>query len=530
MSAAKRFLSLFLSATLVVGMAPDCAYAKVTAQMLRAAVSQLPSPAQGDGAPQAAPDGAEAAQGDAPAGAGSQAAESQSADQGSGLSWREAEGGVEVTGYAGDETDLAIPSELGGRPVVRVGANAFRGCTSLRSVSLPPTVESVGDGAFSGCSSLASLTLPEGLRRLGSNAFDGCPLESVTVPASLESTGAHRWAGGPFEGSSLRSATLAEGSVRVAPGLFSGCSTLSSVSVPETVTTVGEYAFRGCAGLATLTLPALVSAIGDASFEGCSDALTLRFPMNYVLLRYVFDHHMRYEVLVGNMAMGQGILDASGSGYSCEGSDGEGHLRLRLRYEVAQGEGDGLSEMALRLRVPDQAQVLRGSVLLDGEAPEGLAERRGMLTIPVRRASGCVELSVRAAQHGRLQSYASLNYTKGGERHDDLIGYVDEELPKTTMELPALVGAGCLVGGVAAPGSTVTILADGEPAGQVQHTGERRRRRGQGVLLPGAGRRRRERGEGRGIRPGVSGGEKRHAGVPEQGKEGAPRADGPLGG
>ena len=415
--------------------------------------------------PQAAPDGAEAAQGDAPAGAGGQAAGSQSADQGSGLSWREAEGGVEVTGYAGDETDLAIPSELGGRPVVRVGGGAFRGCTSLRSVSLPPAVESVGDGAFSGCSSLASLTLPEGLRRLGSNAFDGCPLESVTVPASLESTGAHRWAGGPFEGSSLRSATLAEGSARVVPGLFSGCSTLSSVSVPGTVTSVGEYAFRGCSGLATLTLPASVSAIGDASFEGCSDALTLRFPMSYALLGYVHEHHMRYEVLAGNMAMGQGILDASGSGYSCEGADGEGHLRLRLRYEVAQGEGDGLSEMALRLRLSDQAQVLRGSVRLDGEVPEGLAERQGMLTIPVRGTSGSVELSVRAAQHGRLQSYASLNYTKGGERHDDLIGYVDEELPKTTMELPALVGAGCLVGGVAAPGSTVTILADGEPAG-----------------------------------------------------------------
>ena len=67
MSAAKRFLSLFLSATLVVGMAPDCAYAKVTAQMLRAAASQLPSPAQGDGAPQAAPDSTGAAQGQEPA-------------------------------------------------------------------------------------------------------------------------------------------------------------------------------------------------------------------------------------------------------------------------------------------------------------------------------------------------------------------------------------------------------------------------------------------------------------------------------
>ena len=510
MLAAKRLLSLFLSAALVVGMSPDCAYAKVTAQMLRAAASQLPSPAQGDAgdgapqaapdstgaaqgqesaqddvpqaapdgtgaaqgqesaqddAPQAAPDGAETAQGDAPAGAGGQAAGSQSADQGDGLSWREAEGGVEVTGYAGDETDLAIPSELGGRPVVGIAASAFRGCTSLRSVSLPPTVESVGDGAFSGCSSLATLTLPEGLRRLGSNAFDGCPVESVTVPASLESTGAHRWAGGPFEGSSLRSATLAEGSARVVPGLFSGCSKLSSVSVPGTVTSVGEYAFRGCSGLATLTLPASVSAIGDASFEGCSDALTLRFPLNYVLLRYVFDHHMRYEVLVGNMAMGQGVLDASGSGYSCEGTDGKGHLRLRLRYEVAEGMREGLSDMTLRLRLSEHAKVVEGSVRLNGEALGGLVERRGMLTVPVSAPGGSLEFSVREATYGSLLSYASLNYTRGGERHDDLIGYVDEGLPKTTMELPALVGAGCLVGGVAAPGSTVTILADGEPAG-----------------------------------------------------------------
>ena len=256
---------------------------------------------------------------------------------------------------------VALPDRL-----ERVGASAFKGCSSLASVTLPASVARVGDGAFSGCSSLASLTLPEGLREVGSGAFDGCPVESVTVPASLESTGGGRWwASGPFAGSSLRSATLAEGSARVAPGLFSGCSKLSSVSVPGTVASVGEYAFRGCSGLATLTLPSSVSAIGDASFEGCSDAFTLRFPLNYVLLRYVFDHHMRYEVLVGNMAMGQGVLDASGSGYSCEGTDGKGHLRLRLRYEVAEGMREGLSDMTLRLRLSEHAKVVEGSVRLN---------------------------------------------------------------------------------------------------------------------------------------------------------------------
>ena len=121
--------------------------------------------------------------------------------------------------------------------------------------------------------------------------------------------------------------------------------------------------------------------------------------------------------------------------------------------------------MTLRLRLSEHAKVVEGSVRLNGEALGGLVERRGMLTVPVSAPGGSLEFSVREATYGSLLSYASLNYTRGGERHDDLIGYVDEELPKTTMELPALVGAGCLVGGVAAPGSTVTILADGEPAG-----------------------------------------------------------------
>ena len=116
-----------------------------------------------------------------------------------------------------------------------MGAGAFRGCSSLASVDLPPSVSFVDNDAFDGCSSLSSVTLPEGLRGLGRSVFRGCLLASVTVPASLESTSGWFRGDGPFAGSGLSSARLAEGSVRVATGLFGGCGRLASVEVPGAV-------------------------------------------------------------------------------------------------------------------------------------------------------------------------------------------------------------------------------------------------------------------------------------------------------
>ena len=321
MRVARAALSAFLSMALVVGMVPDCAYAKVAAQTLRLGASQeaqgtagdAPGEARDGGAETPAPEGAPSGE-PAPADtgeAGDVAApgevadgdvELQSAAPEEGFSYRQASGGVEVTGYAGDATELSIPEELGGSKVVgiansalsghaslrsvalppslgRVGTGAFRGCSSLASVDLPPSVSFVDNGAFEGCSSLSSVTLPEGLRGLGRSVFRGCPLAFVTVPASLESTEGWRWGDGPFAGSGLSSARLAEGSVRVATGLFGGCDRLASVEVPGTVTSVGDRAFQGCTSLpAALEVPASVATLGSFAYEGCSQLASVALP------------------------------------------------------------------------------------------------------------------------------------------------------------------------------------------------------------------------------------------------------------
>ena len=215
MRVARAALSAFLSMALVVGMVPDCAYAKVAAQALHLGTSQASPSGAGD-AQQASPDDGASSGEPAPADTGEVAdgdAGLQSAAPEEGFSYWQASGGVEVTGYAGDATELSIPEELGGSKVVGIANSALSGHTSLRSIEVPGSVGTLGAHSFDGCSSLAS----------------------VRFPASLESTGGEMpWFPGPFEDSGLSSAKLAPGSTRVAPGAFRGCDRLASVEVPGT--------------------------------------------------------------------------------------------------------------------------------------------------------------------------------------------------------------------------------------------------------------------------------------------------------
>ena len=114
---------------------------------------------------------------------------------------------MSVTGTIVDGV-LVIPSEIDGKPVKAIAANAFAnrndivevdvasgiesignsafaGCSSLRRVTLAPSVKTIGDSAFSGCAALTSITLHEGLTSIGIYAFAGTGLTELVVPASV---------------------------------------------------------------------------------------------------------------------------------------------------------------------------------------------------------------------------------------------------------------------------------------------------------------------------------------------------------
>ncbi|WP_394901913.1 leucine-rich repeat domain-containing protein, partial [Bacteroides xylanisolvens] len=70
--------------------------------------------------------------------------------------------------------------------------------------------------------------------------------------------------------SSLTSITIPDGVTSIGSYAFSGCSSLTSITITDGVTNIGSYAFSGCSSLTSITIPDGVTSIGSYAFSGCS--------------------------------------------------------------------------------------------------------------------------------------------------------------------------------------------------------------------------------------------------------------------
>ncbi|MBR2463313.1 MAG: leucine-rich repeat domain-containing protein [Spirochaetaceae bacterium] len=145
-----------------------------------------------------------------------------------------------------DCTDLALPAGLR-----LLGSGVVRDCDRLAQLDLPQGLVYIGDSAFEGCHSLKSLELPDGLQFLASRIFYQCDsLESVVIGEGITSL----------------------------PGVFCFRSSLVSVTLPQSLTAIGEEAFMDCRSLRELALPAHLETIGDEAFHGCNSLERVVFP------------------------------------------------------------------------------------------------------------------------------------------------------------------------------------------------------------------------------------------------------------
>ena len=223
-----------------------------------------------------------------------------------------------IYSYRGGSKEVEVPAEIAGMPVigirteafkgkvnvvsvnvgaaVTIGKNAFAGCSSLASVTLPEGTESIGVSAFEGCISLASVTLPQSLRVIGDRAFYGCTSFTQADIAAVTSLGAQAFEGctalasvylpslerigaSAFKGCTALATAALDGTANELPAeLFSGCSSLVSVGLPAGTESLGRSVFHECSSLLGVTLPDGVSTVGTACFDGCTSLSAITLP------------------------------------------------------------------------------------------------------------------------------------------------------------------------------------------------------------------------------------------------------------
>ena len=198
-----------------------------------------------------------------------------------------------------DSYNTQVPDSLktlvitGGESIPR---HAFDGCSGLTSITMPDSVTSIGGSAFSGCSDLTSITIPDSVTSIGDYVFRDCSgLTSITIPDSVTSIGY-----GAFFGCSgiiqkengvsyvdkwviycdntVSQVQLRGDTAGIAAQAFSDCSGLTSITIPDSVTSIGQSAFSGCSGLTSIIIPDSVTSIGSYAFRDCSGLTSITIP------------------------------------------------------------------------------------------------------------------------------------------------------------------------------------------------------------------------------------------------------------
>lgn len=222
--------------------------------------------------------------------------------------------------YNGNDAVVNIPSEINGTPVTTIGNAAFRD-SSVTSVTIPDSVTEIGANAFAGCTNLTSvnyigdwskLTIQSGNPAVEDAAkdaaneqlfdFEFTPDNTAVIVIRYKGTAADvtipsHYKGKPvtmidhaaFHDSAVTSVTIPDSVTSIPDDAFAFCSQLTNISIPNSVTFIGFSAFNSCTSLKSITLPSSLSTIQSSAFYNCGNLETIRIPVSVTFIgNYAF--------------------------------------------------------------------------------------------------------------------------------------------------------------------------------------------------------------------------------------------------
>lgn len=312
---------------------------------------------------------------------------------------------VTITKYTGTESTVILPSTISSWPVTKIGEDALKDNTTITSVTIPDSVTEIGSNAFADCTNLTSvnyagdwsnLTIQSGNPAVQDAAneqlfdFKFTPDNTAVIVTRYNGTAADvtipsRYKGKPvtaiehaaFFNSAVTSVTIPDSVTSIDDNAFGFCSQLTNISIPNSVTYIGFSAFAHCTSLKSITLPSSLSFISGSLFSGCSQLTTIHIPDSVPSIQsYAFYHCRNLETIRIPVSVTLIETDAFAG---CPSS-------MTVTYSGSKTRWDKIAGKDQLLNIPLVCNKLEATFTADGTtfAPTQTIDRGGKFTEPAK--------------------------------------------------------------------------------------------------------------------------------------------------
>ena len=195
---------------------------------------------------------------------------------------------VTITKYTGTESTVILPSTISSWPVTKIGEDALKDNTTITSVTIPASVTEIGSNAFAGCTNLTSvnyegdwsnLTIQSGNPAVEDAAKDAANEQLFDFEFILNNTAVivnnYRCKGTAAD-VTIPSRYKGKPVTAINNAAFPN-SAVTSVTIPDSITSIPDAAFYNCGNLETIHIPVSVTFIGSYAFDGCPSSMTVTY-------------------------------------------------------------------------------------------------------------------------------------------------------------------------------------------------------------------------------------------------------------